>query len=235
MLNNKEVMMEMTLSTVVTAAPEDIADETKHVYLNKKGFVRGVSAQHQWYLLVNDALIESKLPPNETVRDYLACMLNRFTGRTELLDELASFDYFEHFFGKQEIDATSIQDVADMSLQFVALFPERSRYRHLPRSLDYVTELGISLYRQLARDQEGKEDWFSRAYPVMADSFGYAVILLRSTCSRFAVERTISNAGKHTGDWYIPSDLDAKNLRNTIKHFGLMHFRSSLDHTTKNN
>lgn len=216
--------MNPQLSAVVTALPEDVAGETQYSSLNKLGFVRGVTAQHQWFLLVNDAVTASSLPRNEMVRDYLAFMLFRFMERAELLSQLDAFSYYEYFFGKKKPGETSVQDIADMSLQFVALFPEQSQNRHQPRSLDYVAGLGVDLYRDLSRDSKGRDDWFSHAYRVMADSFGYAVMILRSVCPRFAPYQTPPESGKYIGNWYIPSDSEAKKIRNTAEQLNLMHF-----------
>ena len=153
-------------------------------------------------------------------------MLCRFMSRVELLEQLAAFDFFQHLMGVRNIESACAQDIADMSLQYVAFFPERSYNRHEPRSLDYVANLGASLYHELARSAEGKDDWFSRAFPLMETSFARAVMVLRSTCPRFTERREISWARRQRDAAQLPSALEARELGHALEPFKLMYLRS---------
>jgi len=231
-----EIIREGTVNTHVklklATNETDIEEETKHEHLTTIGFVRGMSEQDQWFLLVVEAWKNSKLPMNEYVRDYLATMLNRFMRRADLFHQLSFFDYCQHLLGIQRVDAPCVQDAADMSLQYVAFFPERGTYRHEPRSIEYSAEIGVGLYRELARQSEGKDDWFSNAYRTMADSFGQAVIVLRSACPRFAVQKSARDALKERGLQFM-SDHEATDVVRHVRRFGLMY--GAPDTSTKRN
>lgn len=82
--------------------------------------------------------------------------------------------------GNKNIDDACVQDIADMSLQYVTLFPDCSDYRHEMRSVDYVAIMGETLYEVLSKKSEKKDDWFSCAYRAMAKDFGLAVMVLRA-------------------------------------------------------
>lgn len=214
----------MDIPVVVAADPQDVEREARFGTLNERGFVRGETAQHQWYLLVTEACAASRVPVDETVRDYLAVMLNRFTGRAELLEQLASFDFYQHVFGTARIDSSCAQDIADISLQYVAFFPERSRDRHQPRSLEYVANVGTSLYQELAKSSEGKDDWFSHAFRSMATSFGRAVMVLRSTCPRFALRQGHVPEGPWKDAARFLSLSEVTKLAPALEKFNLMYF-----------
>jgi hypothetical protein len=114
----------MTTVTVVQAQDCDLREELKYDNLNKRGFVRGVTALDQWHFLVSEAWAKSRLPENTFVRDYLVTMLNRFSTRVDLFNELAAFEFCEYVLGVRKVDDHCIQDIADISLQYVAFFPE---------------------------------------------------------------------------------------------------------------
>ncbi len=157
----------------------DVVAEEQFHELNSLGFVRGATSMDQWHLLVSETCKHLRIPINSHIQDYVTCMLDRFTSRTNLLDELAGFEFIPFLIGEKRVDTACIQDIADMSLQYVALFPERSKYRHQMRSVHYVASMGEMFYQTLAKKAENKEGWFNDAYREMAKSFGSAVLLLR--------------------------------------------------------
>lgn len=207
---------------VIATGDSDVHDELQFHHLNEQGFVRGASAIDQWFILVNDAWRHANIPMDAHVRDYLVTMLNRFTTRTELFAELKAFEYSAYLLGKQAIDEPCVQDVADMSLQYVAYFPEQSGYRHEPRTLRYSAEMGISLYERLARQSVGKDDWYSVAYGAMARSFGRAVMVLRSSCARFLSQERVRRAVERDGRIML-TDVDATRIARQVSTFGAMH------------
>lgn len=69
-----------------------------------------------------DAWQKSGLPISEMVRDYLTTMLHRFMTRADLLEQLSVFDFVSYLLGVRKVDSVCVQDVADMSLQYVAFF-----------------------------------------------------------------------------------------------------------------
>lgn len=140
------------------------AGETPFTKLNTSGFIRAENAQHEWFLAITEAYRASHLPFDEKVRDYLATMMWRFGDRRELLEQLEAFNYYQYIIGSVPVASELAQDIADMCLQYVAFFPELSSRRHEMRSLEYVANLGESLYHALARNARSKDDWVSIAY-----------------------------------------------------------------------
>lgn len=147
--------MEANVQVVLAGGEADIAEEAQFAYLNTLGFVRTITAQEQWYVLVNDAYHAAKLPINEPVRDYLGFMLHRY----------------------------------------------------------------MSLYHDLARDTQGKDDWFSRAYQEMAKSFGQATMVLRSVCPRFVHRRAVEKEAREAH--FFPHVRDRINAAQLV----LMHYK----------
>ncbi len=219
---------------LVVAKEEDIKEETKFQTLNQMGFVRAETAEYQWYLLVGEACTVSKLTVDETVRDYLATMLCRFTTRPELMEQLAAFDFYQHCLGITNIDSVCIHDIADICLQYVALFPERSEHRHEPRSLEYVSNIGTHLYKELAKASQEKDDWFSNAFQLMATSFGLAVMVLRSVLPRFAVKREVSQHSIHREGLHFLSVEELTTLAPALRNFSMMYFQSSVPQSQSN-
>ena len=203
----------------------DVAIEERFDTLNRRGFVRGNSAEHAWYLLINEACTQANIPVNDLQREYLGTMLNRFMTRAELFEQFKAFSYYEHVLGADTIDPICVQDAADISLQYVAFFPERTACRHEPRSLNGIADIGASLYRELARESKEKDDWFSRAFRVMAESFGSAVIVLRSAYPKLQSRDASAPALKDAV--LFPSDKDLPVLTRAIERFGQMYLRQS--------
>ncbi len=191
---------------VVPAEPKDVGEEARFQNLNGKGFVRGGTAGYQWYLLVNEACTKAKVPIDDAVREYLGAMLYRFMGRAELFTQLAAFSFYQHLLGVPKTAPVCLQDVADTCLQYVAFFPEMSEYRHQPRTVEHVANMGTSLYRELAKSSVGKDDYFSRAFQLMPKSFGLSVMALRSVCPRFAHRREMETERERLrNSTHIPS------------------------------
>lgn len=218
-------MTKHQIVTIIGATEETLHKEVQFTELNGQGFVRGANALDQCVLLIDEAWHKSKLPDHPNVRAYLATMLHRFMSRTELFEQLAAFDYIKHVLGLSEPVPELLQDVADMCLQCVAFFPERSSYRHEPRSLQYVAEMGVGMYGKLARTHAGKDDWFSLAYGEMAKSFGLAVMVLRSGCSRFVLQQEIRSAVAEGGVRF-PTDVEARHAAYQTVIFGKMYTSS---------
>lgn len=213
-----------TKITVVTASTDtDVREETKFVTLNDSGFVRGATAQDQWHMLVNEAWKVSRLPENVMVKEYLGFMLWRFMKESDLFKKLQAFDIFSFLLHGRTLEGTLLQDIADMSLQYVSYFPERSKHRHEPRSLERSAEIGVELYERLARDAAGKDDWFSRAYHEMAHSFGTAVLVLRSVCPRFA-----SSTRTTAENLLFPTDVEAKTNARAVSEMDQLYCNQPL-------
>lgn len=219
----------MNTRLVIPAEMTDVEVETRFGVLNEIGFMRAASAKHQFYLLVTKAYQDLSLPIDETVRGYLVTMLERFIGRAGLLDDLAAFDFYRFVLGSVRVDALCAQDAADISLQYVAFFPERSRYRHEPRSIEFVANMGVSLYRGLARETGSKNDWFSEAYRSMARSFGRSVMLLRAVCPEFALRREISRERFQNEAKRVPSFSEAMELAPALRNFNGMYLQRPED------
>lgn len=181
----------MTAITIVVPESDYAVNlEMSFQRLNALGFVRGATSLDQCYLLVNDGWEKTRFPKNDMVRDYLVTMLHRYLTHTKLFEQISAFSYVKHLLGKQKVDAPCVHDVADMCLQCAAFFPEMSTRRHEMKSHQYIIDIGISLYGQLARSSEGKDDWYSRSFKSMAESFMQAVLILRSTCPRLVQKQT---------------------------------------------
>lgn len=220
-------MSDLQLTIVPFASDIDVRLESKFPHLRSSGFVRGVTAMDQWFILVGDAWKESRLPMNELMRDYLTTMLDRFTRRADLIEQLSVFDFVPYLLGLRRIDSVCVQDVADMSLQYVAFFPGRSGYRHEPRSLEYTASIGETLYRQLSRETEGKDDWFSCAYAEMGKAFGQAVMVLRAMNPAFGYQRTIAAEAKKK-DFLFPTNTEVGDVRKIFNHVDGMYFEQPI-------
>ncbi len=199
------------LTIVVAESDYDVNHEKSFHRLNQLGFVRGVTPLDQWYLLVNEGWKNTKMPMNESVRDYLVTMLHRYSGHTNLLQDLSAFNHMAYMFGIFAFEKGAAQDVADKCLQCAAFFPEMSAYRHEMKSQEYIIEIGQSLYGDLSREAEGKDDWFSTAYKAMSESFVQAMLILRSTCPRLMVP-TKSKGGGHL----MNTDARAREIGKTM-------------------
>jgi len=221
-LTKRRIAVERKL--VISAKQDDVEKEACFQTLNEKGFVRADSPEHQWYLLLNEACASSGVYVDNVVKDYLATMLNRFVGRVDLFEQLSAFDFYRHVLGLTRVDSVCVQDIADISLQYVAFFPERSCNRHEPRSLEYVANVGTSLYRGLAKSSEGKDDWFSGAFKLMAKSFGSAVIVLRSACPRFIQQQKVLREKLHSEEVFnFPTFPEMAKLAPAIRNFDHMY------------
>jgi hypothetical protein len=224
--------------TIASAKDEsDISQEVKYTCLHTKGFVRGVTAMDQWFIIVNDAWNSSGLPMNMVVRDYLTTMLDRFTRRVDLIEQLSIFDFAAYVFGHRKIDTVCLQDIADMSLQYVAFFPGRSNYRHEPRSLEYTASIGVTLYQQLSRESEGKDDWFSQAYSEMAQAFGQASLVLKAMTPSFTQSSMIKKESSAIEtDYRLITDAESGDIRKRFRQFEGMYLVSdTLSSQSKNN
>ncbi len=227
-------MPDLSVTIVPAHDDRDVRVESQFKHLHTSGFLRGATAIDQWFLLVGDAWRETRLPMNIIMRDYLATMLHRFTTRTDLLEQLSLFQFVPHLLGNRPIDSVSVQDVADMSLQYVAFFPERSGYRHEPRSLEYSARIGVSLYQELSTEAKGKDDWFSHAYRQMAHAFGQATMVLRAISPNFAHKQRITDAVKSNGE-LLPSDIEVAKIRNAYQTFAGMNFVPEGGSISRNN
>ncbi len=216
----------MNEKLVITAKPEDVEEDAKYRTLNESGFVRAGSAAYQWYLLVAEACAQTKFPVDDIVQTYLATMLHRFMGRRMLFAELAAFDFYGRLIGAAKVEPGLVPDVADISLQYVAFFPEASLYRHQMRGAHQIADIGISLYRELARSAEGKDDWFSQAYALMATSFIRAVMVLRAVVPRFALRRKLAAERFRNEAMRFPSLTEMKKLGPALQRFDLMYFQT---------
>lgn len=227
-------MQDLKVTIASASDDRDVATECKYRQLRELGFVRGVTAMDQWFILVGDAWQRTNLPMNTTVRDYLTCMLERFTRRADLMQQLSVFDFVPYLLGMRKVDSLCVQDVADMSLQYVAFFPGRSSYRHEMRSLEYSASIGVTLYRQLSSEADGKDDWFSHAYIEMAKTFGQAVMVLRAMNPMFGFQPAIDEAAKKRA-LSFPTDADDSDIRRTWKQFDGMYLEQPSDGGSKNN
>jgi hypothetical protein len=225
----------MNTGTMLLSTEEITPDDFRFRFLDGLGFVRAKTADHQWYLLVTDAFSASQLPLNEMVRDYLVTMFVRFTLRAELFEQLAAFDYYQYVLGSKSVDPECLHDVADISLQYVALFPERSSNRHQPRSLEQVVNIGIALYKDLAKDSQGKDDWFSKAYTSMSTSFWLAVMVLRSMMPKFIQQTKITDATSISAEAVrLLSNSEACSTASALHQFDNMYFADNVLSTKKN-
>jgi hypothetical protein len=150
-------------------------------------------------------------------------------GRAELFEQLAAFDFYQHVLKVASIDSLCLQDVADICVQYVAFFPERSYNRHEPRSLEHIAGIGVSAYEELAESSGEKDDCASCAYRLMATSFGLSVMVLRTLCPRFAQDQEISRAKAAEKLWKeavrFPSVSEAMRLAPMIRDFSHMYFQ----------
>lgn len=203
--------MNTKVSIALAESDYDITVEKKFSELNARGFVRGVTELDQWHLLVNEGWKKTCFPMNEEMRDYLVTMLHRYSRYTNLLKDLSAFNHMAYMFGIHEFETGVAEDVADKCLQCAAFFPEMSTHRHEMKSHEYIIEIGRSLYGDLSRESSGKDDWFSKAYKAMSQSFVQAMLILRSTCPRMMSMLNVKNSGH-----LLNTDAQAGEIGRTI-------------------
>ena len=146
----------------------------------------------------------------EGVRGYLSLMLHRHMCRDDIVEFLSAFSYYFHALSEEIISPESVQEVADMCLLYVTVFPGRSNYKHEPKSVKFSSELGESLYSQLARQSEGQDNWFSHAYNEMAKHFAVAISVMRSL-------RLPLIGLKLAGKYDFPTDEEAVRIDQHMK------------------
>lgn len=191
------------VNIVPASGMKDIQEESQFSELNRLGFVRAETAEDQWFLLVKEAWIKSKLPMNETIAVYLSKMLNDYMCDEGLFHRLAAFNYAMHLLKAEAIEEGFVKDIADISLQYVAFVPGRNNHRNEPRSLEYSSILGESFYRHLAIVTPGEDSFYKKAYREIAKSFGIAVMVLRS------VNVSFDHVFAKANDVCFPDDMQA--------------------------
>ena len=197
---------------IPTANSGDVKLESTFEKLNGSGLVRATDAVDQWYILIDQGWKNTNIPKNELVLTYLAIMLHRFSTRTALFEQFKSFNYAEFVLNeKKKIDSSCWRDIADMCLQFVALFPKYGSYRHEMRSYEYVAELGVTMYKKLAASSKRNEDVSNKVFPLMVNYFGLAIMVLRESCPGLVCENTGLSSMERDAV-IIPSDHDAMEL-----------------------
>lgn len=175
----------LTISIPVATDMSDVKEEGKYSTLNSLGFVRAEKPEDQWHLLVSEAWEKSKIPKNETIAVYLGEMLNHYMTDESLFQRLAAFNYAMHLLRAESVDERCVKDIADISLQYVAFVPGRHNHRFEPRSLEYSAKLGESFYRHLALITKEENSFESKAYKALSESFGQAVMVMRSMNTLF--------------------------------------------------
>jgi len=98
----------------------------------------------QWYALVNEAEVATRLILDENTESYLVFLLMRFSQTTQLMESVVALDFLESMnaAGKRQVEL--LRDVGDKSLLFCGLFPGIAKKRHV--RLDYFTGLGQAAY-----------------------------------------------------------------------------------------
>lgn len=203
-MNKRHIETHVTIVPVNSFA--EVNKEKRFPVLNQSGFVRTQTAGEQWILLVNDAWKKTKLPINETMRDYLSVMLHKYMTRHDLFETLANFNYLRHLLEGTRVDSAVMKEIADASLMYLTFVPGRSLSRRETRSLAYSTRLGESMYQQLAINAAEKDDCVSEAHKLMAEHFGTAIMVMRSF--KFPVHEKITLPGALE----IPPDSIAAKL-----------------------
>lgn len=194
----------------------DVRKDCSYSKLNNIGFIR-TNELHQWYLLVKEGWKKSGLPENEIMSAYLVNMLRRFSVRPEIFGQLKAFNYAEYLFGNRKVDYLSFQDVADMCLQFLTFFPDYVKYRHEMKSSNYVYDLSKTFYQELAKDIDIKDNFMTKAYKIMAESLGIAIIVLRNVCHEIVIIKNSKNKKNTSSGIPMPSDKDVADIIRTKK------------------
>jgi hypothetical protein len=106
----------------------------------------------QWYALVNEAQVATRLVLNENTESYLVFLLMRFSQTSKLLESVIALDFLEsmRYPGKRQLEM--LRDVGDKSLLFCGLFPGIASRRHV--SLDYFSDMGQAAYLTVGESQE---------------------------------------------------------------------------------
>ena len=98
----------------------------------------------QWYAIVNEAEMVSRVVLDENTESYLVFLLMRFLKTTRLVESIIALDFLESMHAKPSRQIALLRDVGDKSLLFCGLFPGIAKKRHL--SLQYFSDMGQSAY-----------------------------------------------------------------------------------------
>ncbi len=101
-----------------------------------------------WFNLIREAEEKRLLTLTETQEGYLVFMLQRFMKRSEIFDTTLALEYLNSSDKPYHQREIALTDVADISLLFAGLFPDRSRKLNV--SNRYFRDMGQMCFFDLA-------------------------------------------------------------------------------------
>lgn len=108
----------------------------------------------QWYALVNEAQVATRVILNENTESYLVFLLMRFLHGPKLIESVVALDFLSAMHTNPHRQIELLIDVGDKSLLCCGLFPGLAKKRHV--SLEYFVGIGQSAYLTVGELYENK-------------------------------------------------------------------------------
>ncbi|MFC3909762.1 hypothetical protein ACFORL_11840 [Legionella dresdenensis] len=121
----------------------------------------------QWYALVNDAQVATRLVLNENTESYLVFLLMRFAQGARLIESVVALDFLNSMHSSYARQLELLKDVGDKSLLFCGLFPGIAERRHL--NLSYFTGMGKAAYLTISERHDNQS---AALYYELSEQFG---------------------------------------------------------------
>ncbi|PJD91591.1 MAG: hypothetical protein CK424_06075 [Legionella sp.] len=134
----------------------------------------------QWYALVTEAQMASRVNLTENSESYLVFLLQRFSHSPQLLDSTVAVDFLNSMHGSTRHQIEHLIDVGDRSLLLCGLFPGLAERRHVP--LDYYSHLGQAAYLTVSELQETSS---AKLYLQLSQEFGHLQKILQAMRGQF--------------------------------------------------
>lgn len=127
-----------------------------------------------WYALIGEAELKSDIMLSDTVENYTALLLVRFTGQAELAESIIAVDFLEalNFKGKKQRE--KLQMLGDKCLLLSGLFPDIAERKCV--TIDYFVSMGQNAYQQ--RHNLGRHNQEDELYRELNENFSPIIQVL---------------------------------------------------------
>ena len=201
--------------TSVITLESNVLKNTEYVALRTAGFTRGPTMHADWLGLVNHAWCMSRLPPLPDVKDYLVLMLERNMRAKEILEWQIGLMFYGHVATRSYLPPALRQQLADITLLIVSLFPERIQYRHLPIQRSHLIDIGRTLYHSQWRNTRDE------VFGELAERYMHVVMVLSHLRPRFARPAHARQQAAH-GAAHLPNLTDLKEMARSASEFNAL-------------
>ncbi len=103
-----------------------------------------ITAEAEWYSLIQQALDASGYHIADNIENYLMLTLNHYTTVNSFTTTVIALDYLQHANLESTHDLVNMRQIGDQSLLLAGLFPQRLSKKNI--SLDYMKMMGQQAY-----------------------------------------------------------------------------------------